>query len=153
MTTLYSVSPPSPFFHPPLLTLPLSLHLSLLFSLFTLIGPKSPIFFKAPRNTTAVAGGRLLLECVARPVTSISWLLNSRPVVTSSRVIVNETVLTVNEVRTSDGGVYTCVVENSYGSVRRSAHVSVTGVDDHSTCSGESPVCISQCACTKHNRT
>ena len=66
---------------------------------------------------------------------------------TSSRVIVNETVLIVDEVKTSDRGVYTCVAENSYGSVRRSAHVSVTGVDDHSTCNGESPVCISQCAC------
>ncbi|KAG1695533.1 Down syndrome cell adhesion molecule-like protein 1 [Nymphon striatum] len=103
-----------------------------------ILGSDSPIFMKTFKNHLKKPGDTLSLECSATgsPKPIIRWKLNEATQRQSSRIqIRNEnsniketkSTLTIDKVRTEDGGNYTCVASNKAGSVLYSMKIDVYG--------------------------
>ena len=81
---------------------------------------------RAEQEYYITESGRITCEATGYPVPVIVWLNNDGSKVNESRLVTGSTVatgvgnlLSINVsmiVRSSDGGAYTCVANNSYGS-------------------------------------
>ena len=78
------------------------------------------VITKAPTDLKLLLGTKAVFICVAEsePLHNTTWFFNGSLITNASRYSIvqsgGESVLSVDDVRLSDAGVYTCVVKNEY---------------------------------------
>ena len=96
--------------------------------------PLEPPFFKVRPSSevVVVTGGYFMLRCEAHSVglpltTGLEWQRSGRALSKSDRILLfSDGTLLVSRVRVSeDGGNYSCVASNAYGTSVASSHVIV----------------------------
>ena len=97
------------------------------FVVFTVV-PSCPTFIQRPRNSIAIKGRPVKLECRTSGGTSIRWVHNGNPVREDGRVVINNTgALSITSVAKSDEGTYACYVFNRDCRITSSATLTVKG--------------------------
>ncbi|XP_021697884.1 peroxidasin isoform X1 [Aedes aegypti] len=98
----------------------------------TVAGPGDrapPHFTLAPESITTKTGTRVTLECEAdgNPLPHIWWKRDGQPLSETNRIYLSDDdiELTIEHVKESDAGSYTCVAENELGSVEATAELAV----------------------------
>ncbi|XP_067398294.1 hemicentin-2 [Emydura macquarii macquarii] len=88
-----------------------------------------PTFTELPGDLTLSRGERLTLGCVTKgnPIPRITWMVNNKPVRAGIWEQSGQSTLQREAVTKEDGGTYACVAENSVGSVKAVALISVKG--------------------------
>ncbi|KAB0378542.1 hypothetical protein FD755_010120 [Muntiacus reevesi] len=92
----------------------------------------APTFEMNPmkKKILAAKGGRVIIECKpkAAPKPKFLWSKGTERLVNSSRVLIWEDgSLEINNITRSDGGVYTCFVENNKGKANSTGTLVITG--------------------------
>ncbi|XP_036427446.1 contactin-3 isoform X1 [Colossoma macropomum] len=86
-----------------------------------------PHWLQTMTDTALSIEENLFWECKAsgKPKPSYSWLKNGEPLMSESRVLIENGALTISSLTLSDGGMYQCVAENKHGIVYASAELMV----------------------------
>lgn len=86
-----------------------------------------PVFTKKPRDVHAHAASSVRFECEAEgiPKPNISWSLNGRKLTNSGYINVGDGFLQVQDLVTSDTGVYQCFAKGNSGEFQASAQLFV----------------------------
>ncbi|XP_062542992.1 peroxidasin [Armigeres subalbatus] len=88
-----------------------------------------PQFTLAPESITTKTGARVTFECEAdgNPLPHIWWKRNGQPLSETNRIYLSDDdiELTIDHVKESDSGRYTCVAENELGNVEATAELAV----------------------------
>ncbi|KAI4888209.1 hypothetical protein NFI96_002798 [Prochilodus magdalenae] len=86
-----------------------------------------PHWLQTMTDTALSIEENLFWECKAsgKPKPSYSWLRNGEPLMSESRVLIENGALTISSLTLSDGGMYQCVAENKHGIVYASAELKV----------------------------
>ena len=95
------------------------------------LGP--PIISSPPKDISVLSGANVTFFCLglADPEPQRTWLKDSEIIQESKRVAIdaNTGSLQLFVVTVADAGIYTCVYTNKYGEDRKSAVLSVDGID------------------------
>ena len=86
---------------------------------------------KAPKDTNAIAGETVALECrvSGHPKPEVRWYRNNLPVrVSQSFNILTTGSLVINNIQHEDRGIYRCTATNSLGAVQAAARVLIQGM-------------------------
>lgn len=85
-----------------------------------------PFIVKAPKDTTAISGSSLVLECEidGDPAPNILWRKTSANNMPSGKIIEGKG-LRLERIASADEGVYICEGDNQAGSVSASATLTV----------------------------
>ncbi|XP_025103213.1 hemicentin-1-like isoform X1 [Pomacea canaliculata] len=103
-----------------------SLGYSTAIAFITVEGP--PYFKVQPASQTVLLGNTANLSCQAGsyPIPTVSWFHGDQVLLPGSQIVISSLGdLTIHEARLEDGGQYTCVAENFYGSLNTSAILSI----------------------------
>ncbi|XP_043930851.1 myosin light chain kinase, smooth muscle isoform X2 [Protopterus annectens] len=88
----------------------------------------APVFTSVLKDCTVTEGQNLVLQCSVegKPTPQVSWLVNDKPIQYAHSSLENGVAaLKVQDALPEDGGIYTCVIENSKGRASCSARVIV----------------------------
>ncbi|KAG8309246.1 hypothetical protein J6590_090756, partial [Homalodisca vitripennis] len=91
----------------------------------------APQFVTSPENLTVRSGYKAELRCEAdgSPEPVITWFKDGKTVVPGGRLSISSegTLLTIEHVKESDSGLYTCLAQNQVGSAESSGEIRVRG--------------------------
>ncbi|KAK3569586.1 hypothetical protein QTP86_002160 [Hemibagrus guttatus] len=89
------------------------------------LGP--PVMIRGLSDQTVKSGSFVQFNCATsgNPVPNISWLFNSSPVLSSSRLQISNSTLRIFSVTAQDQGMYQCVLDNRIGSAQSAARLSI----------------------------
>ncbi|XP_065214179.1 peroxidasin [Planococcus citri] len=89
----------------------------------------APEIIRFSRNLAVGSGSIVELECIAKghPIPLFTWFKDGRSVVPNSRITFkeNKNILKIENVLESDTGMYTCLAQNTIGSVERNMELRV----------------------------
>ena len=73
-----------------------------------------------------------MCSVLSNPPATVSWAFGHPPqsLSTNQRIVVANTTLTINNVRSSDEGFYECIANNSYGRNSTSGRLTIAGSND-----------------------
>ena len=81
--------------------------------------PDGPTITESPRSLEALAGTDVSFRCNAtgNPSPTVTWTKDGESIDVSSRrlfLTANDRLLTLNDIRSSDDGLYACTARNSF---------------------------------------
>ena len=97
------------------------------------LSPTGRPAFSPPLPAVEVSiGGQAVFVCsvLSNPPATVSWAFGHppQPLSTNQRIVVANTTLTINNVRSSDEGFYECIANNSYGRNSTSGRLTIAGM-------------------------
>ena len=89
--------------------------------------PDGPVFIKKPNAVNASEDTNATFECRADgiPKPNITWTKNGEALVNKCFISIKDGYLIVNDLVSSDKGVYQCFAKNYLGKIQASAQLSV----------------------------